>query len=166
MITQQYLQDNFHFDPNTGLFVRTKKTGNSVKTGVPLVCNKGNGYIVFCVQGKLQLAHRMAWLYVYGEIPSKNIDHINGIRFDNRIVNLRLANQSQNTANSNLSKSNKSGYKGVIWRKDICKWEAQIGVNYKCVKLGKFDCKEDAARAYANAANKHFGVFANNGNLG
>ena len=166
MITQQYLQDNFDYNQNTGLFVRTKKTGNSVKIGVPLICDKGNGYIVFSVQGKLQLAHRMAWLYVYGEIPTKNIDHINGIPSDNRISNLRLANQSQNTANSSLSKSNKSGYKGVFWRKDVCKWEAQIGVNYKCVKLGKFDSKEDAAKAYANAAQNYFGVFANYGNLG
>jgi hypothetical protein len=166
MITQQYLQDNFDYNPNTGLFVRTKKTGTNTKIGIPLTCDKGNGYVVFSVQGKLQLAHRMAWLYVHGEIPSKNIDHINGLTTDNRISNLRIANQSQNTANSCLSKANTSGSKGVVWLKDVKKWRAGITVNYKFINLGRFNLKEDAAKAYANAAKNYFGDFANNGNLG
>ena len=163
MLTQQFLKENFHYNSETGIFTRIKKTSNNSKINKPLICKAKAGYIVFFVEKKLRLAHRMAWLYVYGKLPDKNIDHINGIRNDNRISNLRLANQSQNTANSYLSKSNTSGYKGVVWRKELNKWEAQIGVNYKCIKLGKFDLIEDAAKAYSNAANKYFDVFANTG---
>jgi hypothetical protein len=163
MITQQYLQDNFDYNQNTGLFVRTKKTGNSTKIGVPLTCNKGNGYVVFSVQGKLQLAHRMAWLYIYGEIPSKNIDHINGLPTDNRISNLRIADQSQNTANSCLSKANTSGSKGVVWLKDAGKWRAGITVNYKFINLGRFENIDDAIQAYEAGSRKYFGNFASNG---
>lgn len=163
MLTQQYLKDNFNYDQKTGLFVRTKKTGTNTKIGIPLVWNKGNGYIFFSVQNKLQLAHRMAWLYIYGEIPLMNIDHINGNKSDNRITNLRMANQSQNTANSCLSKLNTSGAKGVFWLKDAKKWRASVMVNYKFITLGRFDNIDDAIKAREVGAKKYFGDFASDG---
>lgn len=160
MITQKYLQEFFDYDHKAGIFVRTKKTGTSTKVGEVVGSEKGNGYLMMCIKSRLYLVHRMAWLYVYGEMPSKNIDHINGNRSDNRICNLRLANQSQNTANSKLSKANTSGAKGVLKRKDTNKWKASIMVNYKHISLGSFEKKEDAIKAYEIAAKKFFGEFA------
>jgi hypothetical protein len=160
MITQEYLHEYFHYDKTTGQFLRKKKTGNSTKQGELVGSNKGNGYIVLCLKSRLYLAHRMAWLYVYGAMPTSNIDHINGNRADNRISNLRLATQSQNIANSLISKANKSGCKGVSWRKDIKKWRASIMVNYKQIALGCYDSKDEAYDAYISAAIKHFEGFA------
>ena len=161
MITQKYLQDFFDYNQNSGVFTRKKKTGASTKVGEIVGKNKGNGYFAFCVLGKLQYVHRMAWLYVYGEIPSKNIDHINRNPSDNRLCNLRLVNQSQNTANSTIFKANTSGFKGVTFRKDTKKWQAQIMVNYKLKNLGSFESKEEAYEARKKAAIKFFGEYSN-----
>lgn len=161
MVTQEYLKEHFFYQEETGLFFRKQKKPNSQEIGKPYTKDNGSGYIKFCVCGSLRYAHRMAWLYVYGEIPEKNIDHINGNRSDNRIANLRLVNQSENTANSRKSKANTSGRKGVTWRKDINKWSAQIMVNYKHVSLGVYDDLEEAANAYKQAAQRYFGEYAN-----
>ena len=161
MITQDYLHEFFHYDAETGVFSRKKRTSNSTKVGEIVGSDKGNGYLMLCLKSRLYLAHRIAWFYVYGEMPSLNIDHINGNRADNRICNLRLANQSQNTANSKLSKANTSGFKGVTWNKDAKKWNAQLMCNYKRISLGNFEKKEDAADAYKKGSIQYFGEFAN-----
>ena len=161
MITQDYLHEIFHYDPENGLFSRKKRTGPTTNVGDIVGTDKGNGYLMMCIKSRLYLSHRIAWFYVYGEMPPLNIDHINGNRSDNRICNLRLANQSQNTANSKLSKANNSGFKGVTWRKDIKKWGSQLTFNYKHISLGCFETKEEAAEAYKKAANQYFGKYAN-----
>jgi len=160
MITQDYLHEFFHYDSETGVFSRKKRTSPSTTIGEIVGSDKGNGYVMLCIQSRLYLAHRMAWLYVYGETPCANIDHINGNRADNRICNLRLANQSQNIANSKLSKANTSGCKGVTWRKDTQKWSAGLMLNYKHIALGSFKTKEEAAEAYKKGAMQHFGEYA------
>jgi hypothetical protein len=160
MITQEYLHEIFDYDRNTGVFFRKKRTSSSVKIGDIAGCDNGIGYIVISVKSKLVHAHRLAWLYVYGSFPNGNIDHKNGNRSDNRICNLRVVDQSQNTANSKLSKANTSGFKGVTFRKDTNKWAASIWLNYKRISLGSFKNKEDAAMAYDSAANMYFKEFS------
>jgi hypothetical protein len=160
MITQDYLHEFFHYDSETGVFSRKKRTGKSTTVGEIVGSDKGNGYLMLCLKSRLYLAHRIAWLYVYGEMPSLNIDHINGKRADNRICNLRLANQSQNIANAKLSKANTSGFKGVTWNKSANKWNAQLMLNYKRISLGNFEKKEDAAEAYKKGAVQYFGEYA------
>ena len=152
MVTQAQLHLLFDYNPETGIFTRKVKTSNSVKVGDIAGSDNGNRYIKFCVNSKLQFAHRMAWLYVYGLIPEGNIDHINGNPSDNRISNLRLVNQSQNMQNTNKWKTNTSGYKGVTWAKDKNKWVAQIWKNHKRHYLGSFDESEIAYKAYCEAA--------------
>ena len=95
--------------------------------------------------------------------PKHNIDHKNGNGLDNRRENLRLCNQSQNTANSGIRKTNKSGYKGVTCenRNPNMKWVANLTKNYKHIYIGAFRTKESAARAYNQRALKEFGEFAN-----
>jgi hypothetical protein len=92
--------------------------------------------------------------------PTAIVDHINGNTLDNRSINLRICNYSQNTQNSKRRSTNTSGYKGVSFKKDIKKWEAYICPNYKKRNLGWFDTKEEAAKAYNEAASEYYGQFA------
>jgi hypothetical protein len=88
------------------------------------------------------------------------VDHINHNKLDNQKCNLRLATHQENMWNSKIQKNNKSGYKGVSWRKQCNKWQATIKKNYKDISLGYYKTKEDAALAYNNAARELFGQFA------
>lgn len=104
--------------------------------------------------------HRLAWLFVHGEWPADQLDHINGDRADNRIANLRPANNSLNMANRKLNANSKSGVKGVCWHKGSKRWRARLQYNGKRIHLGDFLNKEAAQIAYEAAAKRHFGEYA------
>lgn len=124
--------------------------------------NKGYGAIRF--GGHLWLTHRLAWFVHYGEDPvGQQIDHINNDRLDNRIVNLRLADNQENNCNTLLRSTNSSGYKGVSWMKSYGKWEAYIWKDYKKYSLGYFDAPEEAAAVVAHARAGFHGSFTNHG---
>lgn len=88
------------------------------------------------------------------------VDHINGNALDNRRENLRLCTQSQNSKNQKMPCNNTSGFKGVVWDKANKKFAAQIKVDRKCKKIGRFETALEAAKAYDGAAKKYFGDFA------
>ena len=88
------------------------------------------------------------------------IDHINGNPKDNRKRNLRIVTQSQNSMNASISKSNKSGVKGVSWSKSKKKWYATIGVNNKTINLGTYELFDDAVNARIDAEGKYFGEYS------
>ena len=123
-----------------------------------------NGYIQIELAQTNHRAHRIAWLLFYGEWPSLGIDHINGDRSDNRIVNLRIADQQTNARNIRLPKDNTSGVIGVSWCKDRKKWAARIKASahgpYK--HLGRFDLKSQAVDA-RRRAEKKYGFHPNHG---
>ena len=99
--------------------------------------------------------------FIFDNLPKGlQIDHINGNKLDNRRSNLRFCTQSQNNMNQKLSKVNISGFKGIYWRKDKNKWQAQIQINYKVFYLGLFKNKFEAAETYNEAAKQYFGEFA------
>ena len=119
------------------------------------------GYRLIITNYKHYFEHRI--IYEMHNGPIKNgaqIDHINGIRSDNRIENLRAASQSQNNMNYRKSKANTSGYRGVSWCKRRSKFKASITVNGKNIYLGLFDDPKEAGAAYKNAARNYFGEYA------
>jgi hypothetical protein len=159
MLTQKELKSQLHYNPDTGLFIRNKALCNSVKIGDVAGAPDGKGYLRISVNMKRHKAHRLAWLYMTGELPKNQIDHINGVKNDNRFINLREATNSQNKSNSGLYVNNKSGYKGVSWYKKYKKWVSHVSVNGKRKTLGYFDNAIDASIAYENFAKQHHGEF-------
>lgn len=111
---------------------------------------------------RLYRRSRLVWVF-HGGSWGGLIDHENRQEFDDRIENLRLASDSQNQANARKPKSNTSGFKGVTFDRLRNKWKAQIKVNYKGLCLGRFATPEQAFAAYCEAARKHFGEFACDG---
>lgn len=160
MITQALLHQTFNYDPETGVFAWKLRPSQAVHVGDVAGKRTTGGYIALKYQGKLIAAHRAAWLYVHGALPPKDTDHINGIKSDNRIANLRPATRSQNCGNQKRRCTNTSGCKGVNFDKTRGKWKARIMVDYRRHSLGYFDTPEDAAAAYARSAAEKFGEFA------
>ncbi len=159
------LRELLAYDPETGVFTWRVRASNMPKGSVAGGLN-GHGYILIWVRGRKYGAHRLGWLYTFGEWPPHEIDHINGARDDNRLANLRLATRAQNEANTRRSSRNTSGVKGVSWHKRTSTWRAHIVVNGKQKHLGHFTSINAAAAAYQTAAATHFGEFANPGNTG
>ena len=146
------------YDPETGIFLWKKSLSNRSKSGSKFGANlDSKGYYRSVFRGKQYRTHRLAWFHYYGEMPDGLIDHINGDRLDNRIANLRVADDTLNARNCLKSKNNTSGHVGVVWRKDAKKWVAQITVSYKNVYLGLFDSLDDAVAARKKAEAQYFG---------
>ncbi len=117
-----------------------------------------HGYLSGRIFRTLYRAHRIGWLLHYGEWPTHQIDHINGDRSDNRMINLRDVAASDNRKNQRLRSDNSSGTFGVDWDKNRQKWSARIGHKY----LGRFESKDDAIAARARAE-VEFGYHPNHG---
>ena len=125
MITQSQLKELLHYDPETGVFTRLKSTTSNARICDIAGYKKQDGYLLIGINIKQYFAHRLAFLYMTGKFPQKQIDHINTIRDDNRWSNLREANNQQNSYNQTKYKNNKSGFKGVCWHKNKKKWQAR-----------------------------------------
>ena len=118
-------------------------------------CLNVHGYVSIQVNSKVYLAHRLAWIYVHGSFPKDQIDHINSDKTDNRICNLREANQHQNNENQRKPRSdNTSGYLGVSWDKQVDKYKAQIRIDGKTKYIGHFKQAKVAHEAYIKVKRK------------
>ncbi len=159
MITQERLKEIICYDAETGVFTNRINRGNA-KAGTIAGCISAKGYWCISIKDRMHRGHRLAWLYVYGEMPRGAIDHINGVRTDNRILNLRLATNAQNMQNLRASNRSKTGVKGVFRCSATGRYRAQIVVDGKLKFLGRFDTVEEGAAAYAEAARRFFGEFA------
>lgn len=163
------LRERLAYDPETGAFtwlkdVRLKNGGLRVAAGTRAGTLLRSGYrsIQVWLDGKPKglREHRLAWLFVHGEWPADQLDHINGDRADNRIVNLRPATNSLNMANRKLNANSKSGVKGVCFHRGSQRWRARLQFDGKRIHLGDYLNKEAAEIAYAAAAQRHFGAYA------
>ena len=141
------LKEILDYDENTGIFrwKITKPGGRNIKEGFVAGTYDKKGYHRIKINRKVYLGHRLAWLFVKGNWPKKDIDHINGITNDNRICNLRECNKSENGQNRLRNKNNKSGFTGVSQKDN--RWVAIITINKKTIYLGQFDTFEEAVEA-------------------
>lgn len=163
-LTQTRLKELLHYDPETGIFINKISRGGqkvgAVSGGImPGYCG---GYIRIRLDQRRYLAHRLAWLYMTGNLPEKQIDHINHVRGDNRFSNLRESTQAENTRNASMCHLNKSGKTGVYFHKKNMKWAAQIGHGSNKEYLGSFDYKHEAISARKQAELKR-GYHPNHG---
>ena len=159
MLTHHDFCQQLSYNPETGVFFRRIKLGKNTKLGVCGTLDS-QGYVQVGVDGKHYRAHRLAWFWMTGDWPEHQIDHINGVRHDNRWSNLREACNAENMRNRGKTQINKTGFKGVSFNKSAGKFVAQITEDYKNTYLGIYTTAEGAARAYRNAAEKQHKEFA------
>ena len=139
-LTQDLVRHLFEYDASRGVLIRKVQCGKRGKIGTIAGSKTQKGYFSVQIDGKPYFVHRVIFLYVRGRNPEEVIDHINGIKGDNRIENLREITQSENNHNRRQpSVSNKSGYLGVCWSKAVKKWHAKIRLNNIVTHLGYFD---------------------------
>lgn len=155
-----YLKSILDYNPDTGEFVWKVKSNSVVFAGSNAGSKRKDGYVTIKINNKIYKAHRLAYYFVTGIDPiTKEIDHINGDTSNNKFINLRIANHSQNGKNLCKSKRNTSNFKGVSFLKNRNKWQVNITLNYKNIYLGSYKSKFYAALVYARAAKKYFGKW-------
>jgi hypothetical protein len=152
MLTQKRLQELLSYDSDTGVFINNTQRASCVKIGDVTGSKSANGYVRITIDYKQYYAHRLAWLYVHGEFPKKELDHLNKIKVDNRIINLRLATRQENMQNISTPRSGTtSGFRGVSWSKLAKKWKTYIKINGQAKHLGYFNTAEEASEVYLEA---------------
>ena len=150
-LTVERAKELFNYNQDTGTFTRRQSLGpRSKATAVGKRDNKG--YVIIGVDRRRYKAHRLAWFFVHGSWPNHEIDHINGIKDDNRIANLRDATPAMNRHNvRNAPSNNTSGFLGVCWVRRLEKFMAQIRISGKNHFLGYYTNPELAHQAYLKA---------------
>jgi len=151
--SQEELKEIFEYDPLTGLL--TWKQGRSnVVAGSKVGTINNRGYSLCTINSKSFRINRLIWILMFGHIPEGYyIDHMNGVKSDNRLQNLRLATNSENQQNRSCPKNSTSGYRGVTWHKQMLKWMSRICHNKKRITIGFYDTAEEAYKAYLEYAN-------------
>ncbi|RJK66700.1 hypothetical protein CMV60_10425 [Serratia marcescens] len=147
------------YDCNTGCFTWLVSKGGA-KKGSQAGCIDNEGYIRVTLNGNYAKGHVLAWFLHYGILPDGIIDHINTIKGDNRISNLRIASASDNQRNKGLQRNNTSGAKGVWWNKRERKFVAQGYIKGVRKHIGSFRSLDEAKDAYCKWAEVHYGEFA------
>lgn len=162
-LTQEQLKYALFYNEHDGVFTWINPSSRNVKRGDVANCtNNRTNYKVIGLNRKRYLQHRLAWLYVYGEFPFGQIDHVNGIRDDNRISNLRAVTAQENLKNQKIRVTNTSGFTGVNWHKPLKKWAVQINFNKKRIHIGVFSTIIEAVAARMRA-NVKYGFHKNHG---
>lgn len=159
LITQDYLKSQLNYCMETGKFTRNMRT-RKFKQGAECGTLRSSGYVIISIDRVLYRAHRLAWLYVTGEWPSDEMDHVNGDRSDNRFVNLRVCNRSQNGFNKGVRRDSGVGVKNVLYYKDWGKYCVRIRVSGKDYNYGPFSSIDEASSVAAHAQTIHHQEFA------
>lgn len=159
-LTQEMVKDMLDYNQETGVFIWKVSHKCGVKAGDIAGGVGAYGYHYIAIKGQIRQSHRVAWLYVHGYIPNE-IDHIDHVRTNNKISNLRDVSHVENTRNMSKSKLNKTGYTGVFFEKKRSRWIAHIGGSGK---IGRkyFSTKEEAV-AWRLAKEIEHGYHKNHG---
>jgi hypothetical protein len=158
-LDQQTLKDLLIYDNETGVFT-WKKARIGITVGKVAGTIKPTGYIVILINKRLYRAHRLAWLYMTGNWPKHEIDHINGNRMDNRFCNLREATKAENNWNRKIRSDSKTGFKNVLsypWGK----FYVRIVANKKTYTFGPYSDKEQAVKIAEQKRKEIHGSFHN-----
>ncbi|ELE9679725.1 HNH endonuclease [Enterobacter kobei] len=156
------IRDLIDYNAETGVLT-AKVNFSGRQAGSVIGSQTWQGYYAFSLFGKKCFAHRLAWLLHYGEWPSQPIDHINGIKTDNSIRNLRLCSLSQNQFNKPTQKNNTTGVKGVYWNKRDKRYVASVQFNGKKYSAGHHKDIESAKEEVMKLREKLAGEFTNHG---
>lgn len=178
-VTPEYVRDCLSYDPDTGTLtwknrpeshfptLRGCRIFHAVYAGKATGCKDRQGYLVVLIGGRPYAAHRLAWAIMTGSWPSEMIDHVNGVRDDNRFENLRKATRAENRRNSVVRRDNTSGVKGVgkpIKRADgSLTWRAMITTDGVKKHVGYFPSLEKAEAAVKAAREKLHLEFTHHG---
>ncbi len=162
--SQERIRELLDYDSDTGVFTwlpRSPAKAWKISLDWTQAGSRGPKGIIICVDRVLYSAHRLAWVYVYGDVldTETHIDHKNCDCYDNRIENLRPATHGQNASNSRGWRK-KALPKGVSLMARGKPYRARIGIDGKVVWLGVFDTPEEAHAAYVSAASVAKGEFA------
>nr|WP_182312330.1 HNH endonuclease [Comamonas testosteroni] len=151
-ITAEKLRSIANYDPETGLFTRK----NGTKAGTL----SHHGYMRMKIDDKSYAIHRLAWLYMTGNMPVTSIDHVDGDKLNNRFSNLREANRSQNNQNGRAAKRKIDLPRGVCISHPSGRFKASISLGNKRRHLGTFNTPAEASEFYQLAADMLHGEFA------
>lgn len=158
LASAERVRELLDYDPTTGLMKWRVARYRRVKAGaVAGYCNKV-GRCSICVDGHTYFRSRLAWLWVHGEWPAAEIDHIDRNPANDRFSNLREASHAENNQNKLARKS--SGVRGVAYRPNRRKpWRARIYAEGRLYYIGSFATEEEASAAYEAAAKVFHGKF-------
>lgn len=166
MLTQQELKRLLDYDPETGRLIWLVSTSNRVKAGHEAgsvrLARTGKRYRLVGIRGVHIQAHRLIWLWMTGEFPNNQIDHIDGNGINNKWQNLRAVTKIENSRNVRRRINNKSGVTGVVWCSFKKRWRAVIWIDKKQKYLGTYDSLEEAAEVRKEAS-KRYGFHENHG---
>lgn len=166
-ISVEYLRTRLRYEPETGKLFwldnedmpkkwRARWAGKEASSGTSY------GYRQVTLKPYGLMAHRVCWALYHGGWPSDCIDHINGIRVDNRIVNLRVVSKQENQRNMKKPSNNTSGVVGVRWESSRARWFAYISLEGVMKNLGRFNCLGQALKA-RREAEERYEYHANHG---
>jgi hypothetical protein len=156
------IRDALNYEYATGDFTWRKSRGSRAQAGDKAGSLAKNGNLDIRLDGVSYKAHRLAWKIFYGKDPADQIDHIDGDKTNNRFANLRVVDNTENQRNAKRPSNNTSGHIGVTWDKANSKWAAQIMVDGKTIRLGRFASKAEAIAARKAAEVLH-GFHENHG---
>lgn len=146
-LTHARLVEKLSYGKETGEFrSRVPQRGRAMGSLVGGL--ESNGYLKICIDGEAFRAHRLAWFYVYKEWPNGEIDHVNGVRTDNRLCNLRVVTSAQNKQNKRLAGSRSSTKTLGVYKATNGGFRAAIGVNGRPRHIGVYKTIQEASAAY------------------
>lgn len=160
------LNELLRYNPKTGeLRWRVNRRGATKAGDIAGYLNPVSGYYIVTIDGVRYRAHRICYKMATGrDVGVFEIDHINGVKADNRLLNLRMADRVTQCRNRPQQANNSTGHNGIVFCKKRKKYRARIKINRKYIELGRFEELEDAVAARA-AADVEYGFHVNHGRV-